>query len=196
VDFLIAANKAAYYFRAQLNPNLSMKKAISVLFTVSTLFVCAAGAVAQENAYAVSASDVSFSGPMTGRKITAPYGVSSKVLSDFTKRFSNAADVSWTTKDNYTFAYFKEEEVQVRLTYNKSGNLMYTVRYFNAENIPAKYTELMNNNGYNMHVFHVTEIKSRYATTSIVKMEDETSYLSIKVDANGEFSVYESFQKQ
>jgi len=46
-----------------------------------------------------------------------------------------------------------------------------------------------------MPIVHVTEIKSCYNTFSLVKMEDKSTILSVKVSANGDVSVYEELNK-
>jgi hypothetical protein len=53
----------------------------------------------------------------------------------------------------------------------------------------------MRKGGYDMNITHVTEIKRRYTTTWLVKMEDETSFLTIRVNPDGELSVYEEYNK-
>lgn len=46
-----------------------------------------------------------------------------------------------------------------------------------------------------MPIIHVTEIKSRYNTFNLVKMEDKYSIVTLKVSANGDVSVYEELTK-
>lgn len=173
-----------------------MKKAITFLFSVSCILALTNTDLnAQVNAYAVSVSSVNTSTSGIGTKVNAPYGVSTKVYTDFSKRFSNTSEENWTTKGNLTFGYFKENGVPVRVIYGKNDKLKYAIRYYSGTQVPASFTNLVKENGYDMTVTNVTEVKRRFSTSSFVRMEDETSFTTIQVHPNGEISVFENYLK-
>ena len=173
-----------------------MKKAITFLFSVSCILALTSTQLnAQDNAYAVSVTSVNIPGSVSGTSATAPNGVSTKVYADFSKRFSNTSEEIWTTKDNITFGYFKENGVPVRVVYGKNDKMKYSIRYYTGTQVPASFTKLVKENGYEMTITNVTEVKRRFSTSSFVKMEDETSFTTIQVHPNGEISVYENYLK-
>lgn len=90
--------------------------------------------------------------------------------------------------------FFKQNGVATRVVYDKKSRLCYTIKFYHGQQVPAGLTDVMQRNGYDMTITDVTEIVSRYSTTQFVEMENETSHITLRVLANREVSVVESFE--
>jgi hypothetical protein len=171
-----------------------MKKRLVTLFPVFFALVLPISRLsAQENLFVASGFNVNIPSAVSS-SANAPNAVSEKIYTDFKKRFQNAFDVFWSTRENYTFAYFKDNGKAVRVTY-KNDKLQYTIRSFYGDQVPVRISDLMKRNGYDMTITNVIEVKGRYTTTQFVKMEDAKSYTTVRVQPDGEMSVYETYSK-
>ena len=72
---------------------------------------------------------------------------------------------------------------------------MYTIRYYNAEQVSPIVKEKLNNKGFTMKIVLLTEIKSRYSTTQVVKMENDQSIITLTINQAGEINAVEEFNK-
>ena len=160
-----------------------------------TLTVGASKLNAQLANYTVTAPNLTENTTDADNRNATVAGVNSTVTQNFSKRFSGVSNVTWTKADNTTWGYFNQHGIPVRVCYNEKGKLLYTIRYFNASQVSSYVRAAVSREGYTMPIVHVTEIKSRYNTFSLVKMEDKSTILSVKVSANGDVSVYEELNK-
>lgn len=53
-----------------------------------------------------------------------------KVLAAFNKTFQNVQNVKWTEGDNSYEVNFKQGVITSRVTYDKDGNILKTLRYY------------------------------------------------------------------
>lgn len=149
---------------------------------------------AQQNDYALLSN--SSTNVLTNTDaVNAPVAINDKVQSSFADKFSNATEVSWSVKGNETFVFFKQHGVATRVLYDKKNRLRYTIKFYHGQQVPANLNDVMQRNGYDLTITDVTEIASRYSVTQFVKMENETSHITVRLLANGEVSVVESFEK-
>lgn len=112
--------------------------------------------------------------------------VNTTVYSDLSKKFADASEVRWNTKDNFTFVYLKEKGQPIRVAYNKQNKWMYTIRYFDGNTAPAEYSNILVRNGYTQPISSVTVVERRYGTTALVKLKHKNTLISLQVQANGE----------
>lgn len=122
-------------------------------------------------------------------------GVNTMVSENFSKKFPGVGNVIWTKVDRTTFGYFKQQGVPVRVSYNNKGKLLYTIRYYNDAQVSPIIRDAVTREGYVMPIVHVTEIKSRYATTHLVIMEDENSIVTVTVGPGGNVTPYQELSK-
>jgi hypothetical protein len=181
-------------FAPTKKPNPSMKRT----FFISASFILVMGASkvnAQLANYTVTAPNLTENATVADNKSTAVAGVSTTISENFSKNFPGVSNVVWTKADKTTWGYFKEQGVPVRASYNEKGKLLYTIRYYNQSQVSPDLQRTIVKEGYSMPIVHVTEIKSRYNTTSLVKLEDNFSIVTLKVGANGDVTVYEELTK-
>ena len=173
-----------------------MKTIVSTLFTVScVLAVSITNLSAQESSYAVPASNNSNYSSTTSSTTTAPAGVSTKAFTFFNQNFSNATEVRWNSNGNTTSVNFKQNGIATRSTFDTKGNLEYTIRNYYGAQVPKNVVNIVRRNGYGMKILHDVEVKRRNVTSHFVKMEDETTFTTVQIHADGEVTVYETFTK-
>jgi hypothetical protein len=171
-----------------------MKAIIGKVLALSGIIVVSYSASAQQNPYAVPAS-TNANSTVPGSSPSVPVGVSTKVFNSFNQKFANATDVSWNSKSDGTSVSFRQNGIATRSTYDAKGSLEYTIRTFYGTQVPQRVINLARRNGYLMSVMQCTEVTRRNMTTQFVKMENEYSYVTIQIHADGEVTEYESFQK-
>lgn len=167
-------------------------------FIIAATMILAAGASkvnAQLANYTVTTPNLTENSSTADNKTTGVAGVNTMVTESFSKAFPGVANVIWSKSENTTWGYFKQQGVPVRVSYNQKGRLLYTIKYFGQSQVSEFIQNSLVREGYKMAVVQVTEIKSRYNTFNLVKMEDKNSIVTVKIDAAGDVSVYEEFNK-
>lgn len=166
------------------------------LIAASLFLIAGASKVnAQLANYTVTAPNFTENTADADNKSASVAGVSATVTSHFSKNFPGVANVIWTNADKTTWGYFKQHGIQTRVNYNEKGKLVYTIRYYNQDQVSPLVKSAVTREGYTMPIVHVTEIKLRYNTFNLVKMEDRNSIVTLKVSLNGDVSVYEELSK-
>ena len=168
-------------------------------FFLAASFVLSIGALsvnAQTASYSFSTPNLTAnkSGDDNTKGLTVA-GVNTTVTENFAKNFPGVANVTWTQANKTTWGYFKQHGVPVRVSYNQKGKLVYTIRYYNEEQVSPIVKEKLNSEGFTMKIVLVTEIKSRYSTTQVVKMENEKSIITLTINQAGVINVAEEFNK-
>ena len=171
-----------------------MKKVLFI--SASLFFVLGATTVnAQLANYTVTAPNLTENTSDAGNRSASVAGVNTTVTENFSKTFPGVVNVMWTKADKTTWGYFKQHDVQVRVSYNEKGKLLYTIRYYNQHQVSQSVKDAVKREGFSMPIVHVTEVKARYNTINFVKMEDSHSIITLCVKANGDVSVYEELNK-
>jgi hypothetical protein len=168
-------------------------------FFLAASFILVAGASkvnAQLANYTVTAPNLTENSTIADSKSASVAGVSTTVTDHFSKNFPGVSNVIWTKSENTTWGYFKQHDIPVRVSYNQKGRLLYTIRYYEKSQVSPLVASAVTSEGFTMPIVRVTEIKSRYTTTNLVTMEDESSIVTVKVGAGGDISVYEEFNKR
>lgn len=162
-------------------------KTITAAFVLPLFFLSVSTQLkAQENEYAVAVAHTYSSNSNSNNVPDNLRGLNTTVYNDLTKKFSNISDAHWSTKDQYTFIYLKENNQPVRVAYSKKGKWVYTIRYFDASNAPEKYTDILRRNGYSQNISSISTIERRYGTTAYIKLKYKNSIQTVQVYANGE----------
>jgi hypothetical protein len=121
--------------------------------------------------------------------------VNEKVLKSFKNAFPKAEQVNWQEfSDNYV-VNFTTLGIRERITYDKQGDFVSATRYFYEEQLPANILCKVRKRYPDHKVFGVTEITTDVSVTYYVKLEDKTSWTTIKTDNSGALEVVEQLKK-
>jgi hypothetical protein len=128
-------------------------------------------------------------------RVFASDPVDAKVLDEFNKTFKNAENVTWSTSE-YTYEVrFNQNSVTSRITYDKSGNIIRTMRYYTEEQLPLLIVTKVKNKYSDKKIYGVVEVSSEDGTYYHITLEDAKSWLNIKADTFGSISVESKFKK-
>lgn len=171
-----------------------MKTMMSAVISACVLFAASAtDANAQQSAvpanYVVTGSTIRNTGSAVDANL-----VNSNAVRTFNNKYKGAQDVLWSVSGQTTSVDFRENDVKMRATFNEKGALEYTIRYFFGSQIPASVRSMMKRDQYFMNITQVIEVRRNNQTTQFVKMENEISYVTVRVQ-NGETETFEEITK-
>ncbi|MFL5774528.1 MAG: PepSY-like domain-containing protein [Flavisolibacter sp.] len=122
-------------------------------------------------------------------------GVNEKVLSAFNNTFKNAENVSWSTS-KYTYEVrFQQNLITAKITYDKEGNILRTLRYYNEDQLPILVLTKVKNRFSDKRVYGVVEESSEEGTYYHITLEDEKNWFEIKSDNYGSLTLEKKFRK-
>jgi len=98
---------------------------------------------------------------MTGLVATAAAtpDVNEKIKKAFNETFSSAQNVTWQEFENKNAqANFKQDEMTIKAMYDKEGNLLETIRYYNEKYLTPNIIANLKKKYPGKEIFGVTEI--------------------------------------
>ena len=120
---------------------------------------------------------------------------SQKVLDAFNKTFPHVKDVAWTESEQSYEVKFKQNEILSKVTYDKDGNILKTLRYYYEQNLPLLVLSKMKNKFNDKKIYGVTEESSDEGTFYHIILEDEKHWINITADSYGGIKVDKKFNK-
>lgn len=118
-----------------------------------------------------------------------------KVLEAFQKTFQHVQDVSWTENANSYEVKFRQDEVVSKVTYDKDGNIVRTLRYYYEQQLPIVVLAKVKARFSDKKVFGVTEESSDAGTFYHIILEDAKHWIDITSDVYGSIRVDKKFNK-
>ena len=120
---------------------------------------------------------------------------SQKVLDAFNKTFPHVKDVAWTESEQSYEVKFKQNEILSKVTYDKDGNILKTLRYYYEQNLPLLVLSKVKNKFNDKKIYGVTEESSDEGTFYHIILEDEKHWVNITADSYGGIKVDKKFNK-
>jgi len=120
---------------------------------------------------------------------------SQKVLDAFNKTFPHVKDVAWTESEQSYEVKFKQNEILSKVTYDKNGNILKTLRYYYEQNLPLLVLSKVKNKFNDKKIYGVTEESSDEGTFYHIILEDEKHWINITADSYGGIKVDKKFNK-
>ena len=124
-----------------------------------------------------------------------PTDVSEKVIKIFKATFTTAQDVKWTEYEDKYAVSFSMDGIQSKVTYDKDGNMLSSLRYYTPERLPVNIFSRLKKKYDDRTLFGVTEMTNDQEVTYYVKMYDAKNWYTIKVDAGGSMELYEKLKR-
>ena len=118
-----------------------------------------------------------------------------KAVNDFNKRFNSASGAWWVADENGFMSYFKEEGFTQRVCYDRKGNWMYSMIYYNESKLPKDVRNAVKSTYYDMSIVLVKEIKTTKGKVYVLNLEDKTTIRIIKVNDEGEMETVQELIK-
>jgi hypothetical protein len=121
--------------------------------------------------------------------------ISEKLLQTFKATFPDAAEVKWQEQpDKYT-VNFKDGGIMTKVDYDKDGNFIGSVRYYFEKNLPVSIICKLHKKYADKKVFGVTEMTTDTSVEYYIKLEDATSWMTVKSNVDGNMEVVEKYKK-
>ena len=118
-----------------------------------------------------------------------------KVLNAFHKTFPHVKDVAWTESEHSYEVKFKQDEILSKVTYDKEGNIIRTLRYYYEQQLPILVLSKVKSKFSDKKIFGVTEESSEDGTYYHIILEDEKHWFNITADSYGNIKVDKKFRK-
>lgn len=125
----------------------------------------------------------------------SPTEVNEKVLKIFKESFSDAKDVKWSELDNSYAVSFSMSGILTKVTYDKEGNILSSIRYYSPDRLPLNVMSSLKRKYSDKTFFGVTEIVAEEDVAYYVKMYDDKHWFTIKASSNGGSEVYEKYKR-
>lgn len=122
-------------------------------------------------------------------------GIDEKVLTAFRQTFQHAENVSWTTSKFTYEVRFQQNQIIAKITYDKDGNMLKTLRYYKEEQLPILVLTKVKNRFVNKNIFGVVEETSAEGTYYHITLEDEKNWLDVVSDNFGSLNIERKFRK-
>ncbi len=120
--------------------------------------------------------------------------VSEKALKTFNQVFKDAQNVTWCKVARYNAASFTMGGVKTRSLLDNRGNLVQTIRYYKAENLPANILYNVQKE-YCYDVWGVTEVSNSNGTLYNVVLRCNKFWYHVKADANGNVELAKRYRR-
>ena len=123
--------------------------------------------------------------------------VNEKVLKSFNETFKQAKDVEWFVSpgmDTY-LAYFKKDDIDYRITYDKDGRFLYSIRYYKEDNLPMYILFKLRDKYKGRSIYGVTEVINDGGIYYNIVMEDKANWWIVKITSNEFMQVTQKLRK-
>jgi len=121
--------------------------------------------------------------------------VNKRAAKDFAKSFKNAASAIWYPNGKGFTVRFQDNGTKTSAEYDKKGNWKSTVSYYGEDKMSKELRKQIKSTYFDYKINQVIEIHTLDGSGFIVQLEDEKSFLNIRV-VEGEMDVYGEIRKQ
>ena len=120
--------------------------------------------------------------------------IKDKLVQTFNKAFPNAQQVKWQEeKDMYTVNFY-EHSILTKVRYDKAGNFIGSVRYYDGANLPADIQSRLKKNYPDETISVVMEVTSEATLVYYIKLEDAENWTTVKANAD-DMQIVEQYKK-
>ena len=122
--------------------------------------------------------------------------VSARVQKAFETTFTDAQNVVWTNTDSVYTVKFTQDGAATTVNYDEQGNFISSRRYYQNAKLPIDIQCKLQKQFSGKTVYGVTEIAFADNVFYFVKLEDATTWTSIRINNAREIEVLEKLNKQ
>jgi hypothetical protein len=126
---------------------------------------------------------------------SAQAAVNQKVIKSFESVFTRAHDVKWSEYSDHFEAGFKQDDMILKVSYDKDGNMIGSMRYYTEQQLPVNVLCKIKKKYGESKINIVTEVSNEEKTAYFVQLEDKDGYTILKADEKGDIMVVDSFNK-
>jgi len=127
--------------------------------------------------------------------MAAARNINEKLLQAFRETYPNAVQVNWMEYPETYVVYFAEQGVKATIIFNKDGKFVRSTRYYQEENLPYYLVAAIKEKFPAKKIYSVTEISTASGVDYYIKLEDAKTWMTLKLDSEGNIRVVEKFLK-
>jgi hypothetical protein len=116
------------------------------------------------------------------------------VTNAFGKSFKSATNVNWSKVDKNFQASFTVDGKETKALYNKKGRLVYTISYGSEKDLSSENRKMVKGAYVDYTITSAIEIKEDNRTIWVIKLEDITSLVFVRLE-NGTLEETKYYQK-
>ncbi|WP_205508367.1 hypothetical protein [Longitalea arenae] len=124
-----------------------------------------------------------------------PFDPNEKVLKAFNETFTGVQEVRWEEFPKYYAVSFVSGGIRAKVNYDKDGNMISSIRYYNPQLLPLYILNKINKENPRKKMFGVTEVTHGGLIAYYIKLEDKTHWYTLKVDVDGNSQLTEKYRK-
>ena len=126
---------------------------------------------------------------------TFAYVPNEKVLKSFESIFSNPQEVKWFDHPDSYEVSFVQSGIRANVKFDIEGNFMGSTRYYKEQHLPTSILCKLKKKYTDKTVFGVTEVTTSEEINYYVKLEDKKSWITVKINGNGQMELIEKYRK-
>ena len=138
---------------------------------------------------------------VAGSFANSPHNIDEKLLRTFSTSYPHAEHVSWQELSGTYMVSFIENGIRSRIVYQRDGQIVNVIRYYLEENLPADVRTAAKRSFPTNSIKGVVEVSAlaesgdHLDTAYYLKMETDHTWMTVKIDSEGNSSVVEKFKK-
>lgn len=122
-------------------------------------------------------------------------GISEKILQIFKQTFPRAEEVKWAEQVDKVTVDFRDGGISTKVEYDKDGNFLSSVRYYTERDLPLNLLCNLQKKFPGKTVFGMTEMTTESEVNYYIKLEDATSWMTVKSGTDGNMEIVEKYKK-
>ena len=130
-----------------------------------------------------------------GAFATKGVSISEKLLQSFKATFPDAREVKWHEETDMYTVDFTESNILTKVRYDKDGNFIGSLRYYTEKNLPVNVLCKLQKKYAGLKVFGVTEVTTESSVEYYIKLEDDTTWTTVRANIDGSMQVVEKYKK-
>jgi YD repeat-containing protein len=132
---------------------------------------------------------------MPDDKTESSAGINTKAIKDFTRNYKKQNNANWFTIDDGFVAVFTNDGVNTKVYYDKKGRLIGDIRTYQENKLPKEVRHRVKSTYYDFNITSVNELTAGNQKVYLVKLEDKTSFKTIRIQEGEEMMETEVYQK-
>ena len=127
--------------------------------------------------------------------LNASAEISQKALQSFHAVFGDAKNVKWTELNDRYLVSFMQNDVLVKASYDKDGNLLSSMRYYKEQHLPLNILYKVKKDYPAKTIDIVTEISNADGIVYFIQLKDNKGWTILKSDQSANMEVSDKFNK-
>jgi hypothetical protein len=127
--------------------------------------------------------------------MAAGKSINEKLVQTFRESYPNAVNIVWKEYPENYAVYFKVDSVRSNIIFSKNGTFVKAYRYYGEDYLPYYLASAIHWKYPKMKIHDVTEVSTPDYIEYYIKLEDATTWITIKLDSEANITRLEKFRK-